>query len=609
MTQHASPHESVERELQAAGSVRIDCAAATDFVDVDGFTWLSDRFVTGGTVTTNVVTLPTNPLARVYGTERWGSPISYAIPIPNGSYRVGLHFIETYWTGLNQRLINVFIQDQLVISALDIFQVAGGQRIPIVQYATASVGGGVLNIRLVATRDNARIDALEIVPLSSPAVRIDTGAAANFVAPGGAIWLSDRYFTGGIVSINSVTLPNNPLSPVYGTERYGTPVSYAIPIPNGSYRVGLHFIETYWTAPGRRLFNVFVQDVMVLSAFDIFQVAGGNRVPTVQYTTASVTTNMLRIRLVATADNARIDAIEILSPSAGSNTAPLVNAGSGVRLVANPNVAITLQGSATDDGLPNPPASLTIAWTVVSGPGTVAFTSASDPRTSATFSALGNYVLTLTASDGQLSSTARVAITVVPTPLVSFPSVRRGCGDSRRAPCPLHAPQGYPSGAEDRLYAVNLLERMTRPVFECLANRTLRQSLPVDATPQNRIQYMYDEAFTRALAGLASWLELGPDTTTEGQRRASMQTLVIRAVTNAFDPTSPDYSTFTRGTQSYVEASFLALAMVRAPTQVWARLSAATQAQIVDMWRRVSGSGNGYPDNNFVSVPCIDGGS
>ncbi len=71
-----------------------------------------------------------------------------------------------------------------------------------------------------------------------------------------------------------------------------------------------------------------------------------------------------------------------------------------------------LAGSATDDGLPNPPGTLTYTWSAVSGPGTVTFGNASALSTTASFSVPGTYVLQLTASDSALDSTDTVTITV-----------------------------------------------------------------------------------------------------------------------------------------------------------------------------------------------------
>src|SRR5206468_10424399 len=68
-------------------------------------------------------------------------------------------------------------------------------------------------------------------------------------------------------------------------------------------------------------------------------------------------------------------------------------------------------GTATDDGLPTPPA-LTATWSKVSGPGAVAFSNPNGLSTSATFSAAGTYVLRLTAYDGALSASDDVTIVV-----------------------------------------------------------------------------------------------------------------------------------------------------------------------------------------------------
>lgn len=74
----------------------------------------------------------------------------------------------------------------------------------------------------------------------------------------------------------------------------------------------------------------------------------------------------------------------------------------------------TLEGSATDDGAPNPPGALTYLWEQVSGPGTATFDDDTDPETHVTFDAAGDYVLSLTADDGDLNDTDEVTITVNP---------------------------------------------------------------------------------------------------------------------------------------------------------------------------------------------------
>ncbi len=92
------------------------------------------------------------------------------------------------------------------------------------------------------------------------------------------------------------------------------------------------------------------------------------------------------------------------------NQPPTVSAGAN-QTITLPSPA-SLSGTATDDGLPNPPAALSAAWSKISGAGTVAFASPNNFSTAASFSTAGVYVLRLTANDGALSATGDVTITV-----------------------------------------------------------------------------------------------------------------------------------------------------------------------------------------------------
>ena len=94
------------------------------------------------------------------------------------------------------------------------------------------------------------------------------------------------------------------------------------------------------------------------------------------------------------------------------NRPPTADAGPD-HTITLPTDTVTLEGTATDDGLPAG-STLAFTWTKVSGPGEVTFADAVSAATSATFSAEGEYVLKLTASDGQLSSSDTTTVTVIP---------------------------------------------------------------------------------------------------------------------------------------------------------------------------------------------------
>ena len=105
---------------------------------------------------------------------------------------------------------------------------------------------------------------------------------------------------------------------------------------------------------------------------------------------------------------------------ARNNQPPTVNAGAN-QLISLPVDTVTLNGAVADDGLPVG-STLSIAWSTVSGPGTVVFSSPHSAETSAQFSAIGTYVLCLSASDGEFLASQLVTVTLTPpnqTPLAA----------------------------------------------------------------------------------------------------------------------------------------------------------------------------------------------
>jgi len=106
-----------------------------------------------------------------------------------------------------------------------------------------------------------------------------------------------------------------------------------------------------------------------------------------------------------------------------ANQPPVVSAGPS-QTITYPNV-VTLNGTATDDGLPN--GTLTVTWSMTSGPGTVTFSSPNQTMTQAAFSGPGTYVLQLSANDSQYTTSSTVTVTVNPaTQPIQPPAVSAG---------------------------------------------------------------------------------------------------------------------------------------------------------------------------------------
>jgi hypothetical protein len=124
-------------------------------------------------------------------------------------------------------------------------------------------------------------DSIQAFGLLAPpaTIQIDSGggAAGTYVADTDVAGGHGNTFTQA-VDVSGVTNPAP--QAVYQSKRTGNPpnsgFTYTIPglVAGVSYKVRLHFVESLWTAPGQRLFNVAINGTTVLTNFDIFAAAG-----------------------------------------------------------------------------------------------------------------------------------------------------------------------------------------------------------------------------------------------------------------------------------------------------------------------------------------------
>ncbi len=103
-----------------------------------------------------------------------------------------------------------------------------------------------------------------------------------------------------------------------------------------------------------------------------------------------------------------------------TNEAPSVEAGDNLTVYLTDGGVADVNATATDDGMPDPPATLSFGWTVIEQPqgSSVTFTpSATVEDPLVTFDSEGVYVLQVEADDSQLQATDTVTINVFAQPL------------------------------------------------------------------------------------------------------------------------------------------------------------------------------------------------
>jgi hypothetical protein len=158
-------------------------------------------------------------------------------------------------------------------------------------------------------------------------------------------------------------------------------------------------------------------------------------------------------------------------------------------------------------------------------------------------------------------------------------------------PCstlPSSAQPALPAPGDDRHFWLTQLDRVAHPVLDALSHRRLKAIMPVESAPgqqASRPKVTHLEALGRSLSGVAPWLEHGDTSGEEGKLLSTYRELARSAIAAAVDKTSPDYMHFGIDAQNVVDAAFLSLAILRAPTQLRDKLPAATRTQLAEALR------------------------
>jgi hypothetical protein len=162
-----------------------------EFTAGDGTVYEADSanayFSGGSTFTTGGAGTPSDPdIANtdddtLYQSERFGD-FTYAVPVENGDYEVTLQFAEIFQgvstndnpggadgTDENDRLFDVAIEGQTVVTSYDIFSEVGPLAASDKHY-TITVTDGELNLAFTTVNDNAKLSAVRVESLNTPPV-------------------------------------------------------------------------------------------------------------------------------------------------------------------------------------------------------------------------------------------------------------------------------------------------------------------------------------------------------------------------------------------------------------------------------------------------------
>jgi|GEM_PF-509694 len=390
----ATPSPTPTATPAAASTWRVNSGGPA-YTDSQGHAWAADENFSGGNVasTTNAIAGTTDP--TLYQSERWASPYSYSFPVPAGSYQVTLKFAEFVWSAAGQRVFNVSINGTQVLTNFDIFAEVGANKADdkVFNNIQPNASGQIVVQLGPASVDNAKLDAVQIIPMPNPATatptpsaspmpsstptpaqaastwRVHSGGGAYTDSQGHA-WAADVDFSGGNTAGTASAIAGTADQPLYQTERWGSPFSYSFPVATGSYQITLKFAEIYWTAAGQRVFNVSINGTQVLTNFDIFAEVGANKADDKVFNNIQPNAGgQIVVQLgPASVDNAKLAAVQIVpQPGLATATATPVNSATSTRTPPPVTATNTPRPGASATNTP-PPAAATATYTRTATP-------------------------------------------------------------------------------------------------------------------------------------------------------------------------------------------------------------------------------------------------
>jgi hypothetical protein len=158
-------------------------AGGSEYTAADGTTYVADQNFTGGSTYSASQSIDGTDDDTLYQTERYGD-FGYEIPVSeSGTYEVTLQFAEVFQgaasqdspdsttpptdgTDENDRLFDVAVEGQTVVSSYDIFSEVGPLAATDKTY-TVEVTDGTLNVDFSTVNDNAKISAIRVESLDS----------------------------------------------------------------------------------------------------------------------------------------------------------------------------------------------------------------------------------------------------------------------------------------------------------------------------------------------------------------------------------------------------------------------------------------------------------
>jgi hypothetical protein len=186
------------------------------------------------------------------------------------------------------------------------------------QTATVPAGlpAGIYNLH-VANPNGERAILHNAFTVNIHGIRVNAGGG-DYVDGSGNLWSADFGYNTGIKGSRSDPISGTTDDPLFQSERWDPSASpnlqYSFDVPTGNYTVNLYFADIYGgkAGVGLRVFDVMIEDELVLDDLDIYREVGHDAALIESFSVA-VTDGQLNIEFLHKIEDPKISAIEIIS--------------------------------------------------------------------------------------------------------------------------------------------------------------------------------------------------------------------------------------------------------------------------------------------------------
>lgn len=289
---HVAAADLPSSTLPAAGGIRILSGSKKPLaVDTMGNAWRGDRYYSGGeakVIPPYLLQLTTDP--ALYAAYRQGN-FSYRIPLPPGFYELHLRFADFLSSRLDFNPTNPPPDFMVLLNGNNLWAHRGRRLVYGIRaqletekiFKAVSPGkDGFLDLSFKSILNPAFVNAISIIPTPdgrSEPIRI-IAQQRSLTDRYGQVWLSDRYFTDGYLTVDGVPITGASDPELFAGSRIGN-FQYVIPVAESTYTLKLYFAETWFGHGGQpgggvgsRVFRVDCNGKRLLHNFDIYAEAG-----------------------------------------------------------------------------------------------------------------------------------------------------------------------------------------------------------------------------------------------------------------------------------------------------------------------------------------------